>query len=85
MRPIALLHTQRDTFPDQMKLILFGFSSYELVLVALLLLDMYVYQAAILSALTMIGIVMTNAAGMDVVFRDVAIMFMALALAVTKK
>ena len=75
----------RDTFPDQILMFLFAFSIYELLLVAVLLLDTFVYWAAILSALTMIGIVVTNAAGMDVVFRDVAIMFMALALAVLKK
>lgn len=75
----------RDAFPDQIKLFLFGFSVYELLLVCVLLLDKYVYQAAILSALTMIGILVFNAQGMDVIFRDVAIMFMALALAVLKK
>lgn len=67
------------------KTLLMAFSVYELVLAILLFLDRYVFAAAILSALTMAGIVVTNAPGMDVVFRDVAIMFMALALAALKK
>jgi len=76
------------TFMGEMvplKTLLFAFSAYELVLAAALLLDKYVFQVAVLSALTMIGILVTNAAGMDVLFRDVAIMFMALALAALKK
>lgn len=68
-----------------LRTVLFAFSVYELVLAALLLLDKYVFSVAVLSALTMIGILVTNAAGMDVLFRDVAIMFMALALAALKK
>ncbi len=67
------------------KTLLVIFSIYELVLAALLLLDRYVLAAAIFSALTMAGILATNTAGMDVLFRDVAIMFMALALAALKK
>lgn len=75
----------RDMFPDQIRYFLMAFSSYELILVALLLADKYVFQAAVLSALTMVGILVFNAQGMDVLFRDVAIMFMAAALAVLKK
>lgn len=66
------------------KALLMAFSVYELVLAMLLLADRYVFAAAILSAATMAGIVLVNAPGMDVVFRDVAIMFMALALAALK-
>ncbi|OGE78965.1 MAG: hypothetical protein A2751_00665 [Candidatus Doudnabacteria bacterium RIFCSPHIGHO2_01_FULL_46_14] len=76
------------SFMDRMiplKALLMIFSVYELVLAALLLWDRYVFTTAILSALTMLGIVIMNAPGMDVVFRDVAIMFMALALAALKK
>lgn len=68
-----------------LKTALFAFSVYELILAALLLADRYVFGAAILSALTMAGILITNTAGMDVLFRDAAIMFMALALAALKK
>src|SRR3989344_5747529 len=67
------------------KSLLMVLSVYELILAALLLLDRYVLVAAIFSALTMAGILATNTAGMDVLFRDVAIMFMALALAALKK
>ncbi|OGE84442.1 MAG: hypothetical protein A2846_02665 [Candidatus Doudnabacteria bacterium RIFCSPHIGHO2_01_FULL_49_9] len=75
----------RDMFPDQIRYFLMAFSLYELALVAVLLLDKFVYWAAIFSALTMVGILVFNAQGMDVIFRDVAIMFMAAALAVLKK
>lgn len=67
------------------KILLAAFSVYELLLAGVLLLDRFVFPAAILSTLTMAAILATNAAGMDVLFRDVAIMFMALALAALKK
>lgn len=65
--------------------LLMVFSLYELALAGVLLLDRFVFPAAALAALTMAAILITNAAGMDVLFRDVAIMFMALALAALKK
>lgn len=61
------------------------FSVYEILLGAWLLSNKKIFYAAILSALTMAGIVVFNLRGMDVVFRDVTIFFAALALAVLTK
>lgn len=73
----------REMMPQ--KTLLFVFSIYELLLVLFLLLEKQVFYVAILSALTMFGIVAVNATGMDVVFRDIAIGFSALALAMLYK
>ncbi|MBI4116895.1 hypothetical protein HY449_04080 [Candidatus Pacearchaeota archaeon] len=58
------------------------FSVYEIVLGLWLLSNKKIFYAAILSALTMAGIVVFNLQGMDIVFRDVTIFFAAIALAV---
>ncbi len=58
------------------------FSVYEILLGIWLVSNKKIFYAAILSALTMAGIVAFNLQGMDVVFRDVTIFFAALALAV---
>lgn len=57
------------------------FSVYEIGLALWLLSGVRVFPAALLSAATMAAIVIPNMAVLDVVFRDVAILFMALALA----
>ena len=58
------------------------FSIYELILGGWLLSGKKVFYAAILSALTMFGIVIFNFNAMDIVFRDVSILLAAIALAV---
>lgn len=61
------------------------FSIYEIALTFWLFSGKRVYYAAMLSILTMAGIVVFNMASLDIVFRDVAIMFSAIALAVIHK
>jgi len=62
------------------RLLLAGFGIYEIVLSLALLADKGTKYAALLSAATMAAIVVQNYQAMDVVFRDVAIMFSAFAL-----
>ena len=68
-----------------MKIFLPIFSVYEIALGLWLLSNKKTFYAAILSALTMAGIVIFNLQGMNVVFRDVTIFFAAAALAVLTK
>ncbi len=67
------------------KILLLGFSVYEAALGFWLLSNKKIFYAAILSALTMAGIVIFNLNAMDIVFRDITIFFMAIALAVLTK
>lgn len=70
----------RDIFP--VKLLLAAFSLYELALAIWLLMGRYTFYASLLSAATLMGIIVLNLGELDIVFRDVAIVFSALALAV---
>ncbi len=72
-----------DIFPASIFLILF--SIYEIALGAWLLSNKKIFQASILSALTMVVIVMANMFLFDIVFRDIAILFMAIALAILSR
>jgi len=73
----------RDFFPASIFLILF--SIYEIVLGGWLLSNKKIFYASILSAATMLVIVITNIFLFDIVFRDIAILFMAIALAVLSR
>lgn len=57
------------------------FAAYELVLAAWLLSSKYTRYAALLAAVTLAGITLTNLNGLIVTFRDVSLILMALALA----
>ncbi|HSX47834.1 MAG TPA: hypothetical protein VLF63_03600 [Patescibacteria group bacterium] len=58
---------------------------YELMLVILLILNKYVKYVALLSALTFIGIILSNFNQLIVTFRDIGLVFMALSLFVLEK
>ena len=58
------------------------FSVYELALVVWLLSGVYVRYAAILCALTLVGIIAANPSLLAITFRDIALVFAAIALAV---
>ena len=57
------------------------FSVYELLIAAFLLIGLYVRYVALLAALTLGGIVLSNFALFAITFRDIALIFAALALA----
>ncbi|MDP3640804.1 MAG: hypothetical protein Q8R53_06440 [Nanoarchaeota archaeon] len=61
-------------------ILLFGYSFYQLGLGLWLLSGKKAFYAAILAGLTLVAIVITNIALLDIVFRDVAILFAAVAL-----
>lgn len=63
-------------------LLLHGFSSYQLVLSLWLLSGKKIFYAAILSSITLLAIIIANSNALDVLFRDFAIFFTSLALAV---
>ena len=65
--------------------VLFLFSSYEVLLALWLLSNKKVIYAAGLSALTLLAIIAQNILALDLVFRDVAILFAALALGVLSR
>ena len=58
------------------------FSIYELVLAGWLLSSKKTFYAAILGGLTLLVIIVSNISALDIVFRDLAIFFSALALVV---
>ncbi|KKS44207.1 hypothetical protein A2567_01415 [Candidatus Azambacteria bacterium RIFOXYD1_FULL_42_11] len=62
-------------------LILAGFSFYELTLGFWLISGKLQFYSAILSALTILGIIVFNLGAFDIVFRDIGLFFAALALA----
>ena len=62
-------------------ILLKGFSVYELALAAWLLSGVYVRYAALLCALTLLGIIVSNFSLFAITFRDIALVFAALALA----
>lgn len=74
-------------FPDWMrevipaKILLAGFSIYELALALVLLSAKFTKYAAWLAALTLAAIVIQNYSQLDVIFRDLGLLFAALALA----
>jgi hypothetical protein len=57
------------------------FSAFEIGLALWLIADRKTLYAAIVSAATLAGIVVFNLQALDLIFRDVALLFMALALA----
>lgn len=61
------------------------FSVYEFALAAWLLSGVYVRYAGLLSAATLGGIVLSNPSLLQISFRDIGLMFAALALAVSKE
>lgn len=63
------------------KLLLWGFSSFETLLALWLLSGFRIFYAALTAAAMLAGIVVFNFGAMDIVFRDVGILFAALALA----
>jgi uncharacterized membrane protein YphA (DoxX/SURF4 family) len=63
------------------ELILHGFSIYELLLAVWLLSGVYTRYAALLCAATLAGIVASNLSLFEIIFRDLALLFAALALA----
>lgn len=69
----------RESFDP--RFLLSAFSSAELVLAIWLLSGRFQFMAGIMSALAILGILTFNLALLDVVFRDIAIFFAALALA----
>ena len=64
------------------QLVLFVFSAYEIFLALWLLANKKIFYAACLSSLTLLAIIIQNLGVFSIVFRDVAILFSALALAV---
>ena len=73
----------REIFPAQVFLVVY--SIYEIFLALWLFSGKKTYYAAVLSGLTMLAIIVFNMGALDIVFRDVAILFMAIALAVLAK
>jgi uncharacterized membrane protein YphA (DoxX/SURF4 family) len=73
--PILTDHIESDT-------VLHIFSVYEIFLAACLLLGLYVRYVALLCAATLAGIVFSNFSLFQITFRDIALIFSALALAV---
>jgi len=71
-------------FPSflQNESILIVFSIYEVIIGLWLMWGKKVFYAAILSAWTMLGIIVFNFGALDIVFRDVTILLAAVALAV---
>jgi len=61
------------------------FSLYEIILGLWILSNRRVFYAAVISAISMFFIVAFNLALMDLVFRDIGLFFMAVALAVLSK
>ena len=61
------------------------FAGYELVLIIWLISGSYLRWAAVLCALTLLGVVVTNPSQLFVTFRDIGLAFMALALAFDTK
>jgi hypothetical protein len=63
-------------------LLLNAFSVYELGLALWLISEKKTFYAALLAAATLAAIVITNITQLEIIFRDIAILFSALALAV---
>lgn len=70
----------RNIIPEQ--ILLFGFFLFELFLAIWVLSSWKTFYASILSALTILAIMLLNIGLFDIVFRDVPIFFAAIALAI---
>lgn len=68
----------RDIFSDNLLILFFSF--YELILGFWIISGKFQFYSAVFSALTVLGIIVFNLGILDIVFRDVAIFFSALAL-----
>jgi hypothetical protein len=68
----------RNMVPD--KLLLTGFSIFEIVLAGWLFWGKKLLWAAVLAALSLAGVTLANLDSFDIVFRDVGLFFAALAL-----
>ena len=66
-------------------ILLFLFSTYELALAFWLISAKKLYYAALVSGATLLAIIVQNIGALDLVFRDVAIFFSAVALAVMSR
>ena len=73
----------RNIIPDTV--LLFTFSIYELILSLWLFSSWRAYYAALLSGLTLLAIIIGNIGALDIIFRDIAILLMAVALAILHK
>ncbi len=69
----------KNIFPQN--LLLTGFSVYEILLGLWLLWGRYAFYSAPLAVLTLLGIIIPNLGALDIIFRDVGLLFAALALA----
>lgn len=81
---VGFLPTMMTDFIDADLLLKF-FSTFELLLAAWLLSGVYVRLAGLVSALMMVGIVVTNPSVFIVSFRDIGLAFAGLALVFTKE
>ena len=73
----------QNNFPSSILLILF--SVYEISIGLWLLSNKKIFYASILSSATMLLIIIFNFSVFDVVFRDIAILFMAISLVILSK
>lgn len=73
------------TFIASKELLLPIFGVYEILLALWLFANKQIYYAAIVSAATMFGIIVFNLGSLDIIFRDVAIFFSAIALIILTK
>lgn len=73
----------RSIIPARTFLVVHSIS--EIILGLWLLSGMYSFVAGVLAAAAMAGIVLFNLGSLDIVFRDIAILFMALALVVISR
>lgn len=62
--------------------LLLGFSLYELLLAGWILSTKQTFYASVVACVTLIGIIFANFRDLDILFRDIAIIFAALSLAV---
>lgn len=71
----------RDYAPVPEAVLLHLFSAYQVALAVWILSGRKLFYASIVAALTLIGIIVANISLIDILFRDIAIFFAALALA----
>lgn len=75
----------RDLAPFSDELLLHIFSSFEILLSLFILFQKKPFIASIVGAIALFGIVVVNLGALDIVFRDIGLFFMAIALAVLSK
>lgn len=73
----------RNIFPA--KYLLISFDVYELILSVWLLTGWKTFYSAVLSTLTLFGIIITSLGALDITFRDFGLLLAAIALAVDSK